>query len=109
MANVRNGNTFFVDTASNAGTLASFIEEKGIKVAFLSFTSNSIGDTLDLADLSPTSTAAGSDKIVVRDDDATDTQTLNMIGTPMVFPNGLWIKSISAGAKATIVLTSRGG
>lgn len=110
MANVRNGTTFYIDAGSVSGTTASFIAERGVKVSHIIFTSSNAGDSMALSDIDPTTgNSGGSNKFSVSNNLATDTIHIDLSDAQAVFPNGIWVDSISAGATATLVLSSRGG
>lgn len=110
MANVRNGNTFYVDTASLGATAASFVAEKNILVSQIIFTASAAGDSVVISDLDPTtSVSAGDLKTEVKSTLADDTLHIDLADANMLFPNGIWISSIDAGANLTLVLKSRGG
>lgn len=106
MANVLNGNTFYVDSASSGA--GSYIAEKDVQLLAIMFTSATAGHTIELADLKQLSSgataAAGSDKLKLSVDATNQVVSVRLADTPIRFPNGIWIKSISSGAVATLVL-----
>lgn len=109
MANVRSGNSFYVDSASAGATPASFINLPQLKVASIMLTGAGAGDTITLADLnSSTLNSAGSTKLTIKVPAANDTKFINLFDYPMVFANGLWVSVITAGATATIVIITPG-
>jgi hypothetical protein len=110
VANVRSGNTFYVDAASAGGTAASFIAQKGVRVRAIVFTSSAAGDTLTLADLDASSgNSAGSPKLTIRNISATDSKVVTFNNdTVLTFTNGIWVSSISASCTACLVLEAAG-
>lgn len=75
------------------------------KIAYIVFTGNSAGDSLELLD-----GTTGSDpvKIVLRTAVANDTIYLDFSNKPMLFNNGIYCSALSAGCDLTLVLTSEG-
>lgn len=109
MANVRSGNSFYVDSASSANSSQSYIAQTQTLVTEIVFTSNATGDALVICDVAPgTTPAQGANKITVKNNLANDTKVLRFYDTPVLFPNGIWIASISSGAVATLIGTSQG-
>ncbi len=102
MANVRNSNTFSVDAASTDAS--DSIEGTSLHLMGILFTPNSAGQTMKLNDLAP-GPAAGDDKLTISGDIADRTRYYDLARANIVFPNGLWVTSISAGAKATLVIS----
>lgn len=93
MANTRNGNTWHVDSA---GTLTT---DKNVKVSHILFTSSGAGDSIVITDAS-----GGNDKITLKQATANDTKQFEFEQSPLVFPNGIHITSLSTGAKAVLVI-----
>lgn len=110
MANVRNGNTFYVDSTSSGGTATSFINEKQIKVSYIFFTTDNANDAFTINDLNPsTGNTAGDLKITGKEATADDSVWYDFSTSPMVFPNGIWISTLTAGSRLTLVLSKAGG
>jgi hypothetical protein len=103
MANVRNGNTFYIDAASSGGTAASFITKKNIKVTGVVFYAEAAGDAIVLADVAVAGGAAGSTKLKVSGGVAGETVALDLSNSPIVFPNGIWVVSLDTSCTATLV------
>jgi hypothetical protein len=108
LANVLNGNTFFVDTASSAGTTTSYLAKKDLLLEAWILSANSNG-TIVIADLKYTngSYSAGDAKLHLHCA-AHDTNSMYLNGFPIRFPNGIWITSIDAGVDATLIIKDRG-
>lgn len=97
MANTRNSNTIYVDTASN-----QVISDKNVKLAYVAFTSNGAGDSMVLRD----GTVSGAIKLNIKNATADDTKLLTFDLRPIVFPNGIYVDTLDTGAVATLVTTS---
>lgn len=91
MANVRNGNTWFLDSSGQ-------LDESNTKVAYILFTPGAANDVLRLSDSS-----GGSDKIELKLDSASS-QLFDFSSNPLVFPNGIYVTQLTAGAKASLVV-----
>lgn len=104
MANIKNGNTFYVDAASVGGTASSFINIKNIKVSGIILSSGAAGDSVTLNDLDTSGPSAGDLKVTVKVDDLDGTEYVDLSDQPIVFPNGIWVSAIDAGAEATLIL-----
>lgn len=112
MANVVNGNTFYVDTASSASVTGSFIDEKDILLEAIVFNAHANHAYIELCDLAYVNGAfqAGDKKLHVHSNDL-ELQYIHLRGTPIRFPNGIWISHISDGAdpsNATLILKRKG-
>lgn len=93
MANARSGNIIFIDTASSQIT-----SDLNLKIASILFTSSSAGDALELRESS-----SGSTKVYIKNGTANDTAQF-IFETPIVFSQGIYVQTISSGAKAILVL-----
>jgi hypothetical protein len=97
MANVRSGNTFFID-----GTSAS-LDVKGIRVSHIEVTSTNTGAVLVLSDVTTASTkiklAIAADKTVL---------FLDFSDNPMVFPNGINPSTVTNCVATLMLQESRG-
>jgi hypothetical protein len=107
MANVRNGNTFYIDSSSSAGTAASFLSDKNIKVTGIIMFSGTATDTVKIYDKSASSDAAGSLKISLMSGTAKDAHQFRFADAPIVFPNGIWV-TISGTPEVTLILQNAG-
>jgi hypothetical protein len=106
MANVRCGNSFYVDAASSSALPSSFINKKQIQIVGIIFNSNAAGDNMAIADWN--GSGAGSAKLIVSNGVAKDSKILTLFDTAIQFPNGIWIAGISSGATATLILADNG-
>lgn len=95
MANEFNSNTLYIDTASTAA-----LTRKNIRVSYITFTSSGAGDNLILKDTD----GSGALKISIKNAVANDTITLSFDENPLVFPNAIYIDTLTSGATATLVL-----
>jgi hypothetical protein len=110
MANIQSANCFYVDSASSASVAASYVQLTPVLVTCITFTSSAAGDSVVICDMAPGSTPTqGPNKITIRNGVASDTKTVRFSpGNLLMFANGVWIASISAGATATLLGTSQG-
>lgn len=107
MANVLNGNTFYINASSASGTTGSFIESKDIIVeAYI--VSGTANGSLSVYDLSKANGAyaAGDQKLKVGVL-ANTTSSLSLDKVPITFPNGIWVVP-DANVTATLVLRYKG-
>lgn len=100
--NQRRGNTWYINTTGALETT------KGLRVAYILFTPSVANDSLVLEETS------GSGNIVeLKGPTANKTEYFDFSSVPLVFPNGIYVKTIDNGdpgaTSATLVLTSRGG
>lgn len=101
MANVRNGNTIYLDSTGAATTA----NEINVKVAYIIFTPDAANDVLELKD----DDTSGDLKFYIRGATAKDSMMFDFSYSPLLFPNGIYVSTITAGAKATIITTTAGG
>ncbi len=92
MANVRNGNTYYIDATTELAV-------PGIKVAYVIVTATSANAILNLQDVT---TAVN--KINLRVATSGETQVFDFSECPLYFPNGV-IPSTVTNCNATLVLT----
>ncbi len=97
MANSRNGNKIFADSTGAAVTGSA------VKVAYIVFTPNAANDECLLKE-----TASGSDVFYFRAATAKETKVYDFSRRPVVFQNGLYIQTLTSGAKVIFVTTSTG-
>jgi hypothetical protein len=102
MANVYNSNTFYVDTSSDSGTAASYVDKR-VGIVGLSFFMNATTDTIKIYDKSASSAAAGSLKLSIMSATAKDSVYWDMSGAPMMCPNGVWV-TITGSPQLTLTL-----
>lgn len=96
MANNRVGNKILIDSTGS-------VVEGPIKVTYILFTASSANDELLIRE-----SADGPDCLYIRAATAKDTKYFNFSRAPMFFPNGIYIQTITSGAKAVLV-TATGG
>jgi hypothetical protein len=94
MANVRLANTVYLDTAS---TLV--VDTINTKVAGIIFTSDNVGDVLELAESSTSGL-----KLTIKAKDADKTDYYDFSDNKLVFSQGIYVTTLTSGAKATLVL-----
>ena len=108
MANVRNGNTWYVDTSSASTSSASFISEKNLKlIGVIYHVATANTDAIELFDKNSTDNAAGVKKLTIKAAVATSTQQLRLESTPIVFSNGVWV-TLTGAPIATLIFTTQG-
>jgi hypothetical protein len=96
MANARIGNKILVDSTGAVVT-------GSVKVIHILFTPNTALDEMVIRE-----TASGADCFYLRASVAKDTQHFDFSIAPLVFTNGIYIQTLTSGAKAVIV-TATGG
>lgn len=96
MANVRSGNTFYVDST---GTLTSI----GTKVSYILLSSTGANATVTLQDENTSANV-----MTLKIDAAHGSQLFDFSRIPLFFPGGVKISAIS-NAVATVVYNERGG
>lgn len=94
MANVQNNNTIYVDSTGQLTT------RKNTVLKYIILTSAAAGDNLVLKD----SDNSGDLKIDVKVDAADKTQVIDLDGSNIVFPNGIYASTVTAGLKATLII-----
>lgn len=97
MANARLGNKIYVDAAGELTTARTL-------VTGILFTPAAADDSMVLAEVSGGSTA-----LKIQSPTAKLTQPFDFSTKPMVFNNGIYVVSITAGAVATIITSEAGG
>jgi hypothetical protein len=103
VANARNANTYYIMEVSASGTATSFINEKNVQVTHIVFVSDAAGDAIVLNDKSASASSAGAVKLKIAATGADETILLDFSAHPIVFPNGIWVSSLSSNAVATLV------
>lgn len=96
MANVRSGNSAYVDATGSITT------DKNTKVLRIFFTPDAANDELLLSDGS-----SGSSKIYLRLATAKKTEVFDF-GEGVNFPNEIYVSTLTSGAKAVLMLKSGG-
>lgn len=104
MANVRNGNTWYVDTSSASTDTSSFLSERNLKLIGFLFHCDLTTDEIIVYDKSPTSSAAGSFKFIAQHSNAKDVLQLRLADCPIVFPNGVWV-TLTGTPQVTMIFT----
>jgi len=107
MANVINGNTFYVDTASSGSTEGSYVLGKDIQLVGVVFTSDTTGNQIainDIKQMNDSATpAAGSAKLLVSIAAANETVFIRLADSPIRFVNGIWISAVDSNSAATLI------
>jgi len=93
MANVRNANTIYIDTASSA------ISVPGLKISYVVLTPTSANAVLVLQD-----SATSANKVDLRAATSGVSVVFDFSETPLVFPNGI-VASTLTNCTATCVIT----
>lgn len=96
MANVRLGNKVYVDSTGAA-------VESRVMVAYILFTANTALDEMVIKE-----TSDGDPILYLRAATAKNTMMFDFSRKPLVFENGIYIATITSGAKATFVTTQAG-
>lgn len=96
MANVRNSNSFYIDTQSAVD--ADNLAVKGLAVAYVALTATAANGRLVLQDLTATPTT----KIDLRVEVSGHTEVFSFEMFPILFPNGIK-PSVLSNAVATLV------
>lgn len=95
MANTLNGNTLYLDTTSSNGLI-----RKNVKVSYIIFRAALVSDELILKDGS----SSGTVKVPLRADTSNQTLFVDLSNSPIVFPNGVYVDTLSANSVATLVI-----
>lgn len=105
MANIRNGNTFFIDTAasSEATSDVSNLVVQNIRIKAIILVATSANAILTLEDVS-----TGNTKIEVRVAASGDSKYIDLTRNPIVFPNGISPATVTNARATVIVEESRG-
>lgn len=86
MANLRNSNTFYVDTSiatATSGTSGN-LDSKNVRITHITVTCTTAGGILTLRDVD-----TGATKVSIRLATANTSEVFNYADNPMVFPNGI--------------------
>ena len=94
MANARIANKILVDATG-------VVTENETKVVYILFTANTANDEMVIRE-----TSSGSDCFYVRAATAKDTKYLDFSRAPLVFKNGIYVQTLTSGAKAVLVTTT---
>ena len=97
MANYKQGNIWFVDSTGSLTT------EPRQLIASIMFTTDNANDALVLR-----TSSTASDMISIKAATA-DNTTQYDFPIPLFFPAGIYVQTISSGAKAMLILASSGG
>jgi hypothetical protein len=98
MANVSQSGTIYVNATG-------LLYTGRVKVAYILFTPATTGDLIELQD----GTAGSSPiKCKIYGATATDTKLIDLSANPLVFNSGIYCNTLTAGATATLVLTTKG-
>jgi hypothetical protein len=96
MANSRLGNKIYIEATGSIATVP-------IKVAYILFTPDAANDQLILRE-----TSNGADCLILRAATVKDTRMFDFSRKPIVFQNGIYVQTLSSGAKAVLITTSAG-
>jgi hypothetical protein len=97
VANAVRSNKILIDSTGSVSTLRT-------KVVYALFTSVAAGDSVVLRE-----TQTDTDILVISAGSATDSKLYRFDAYPLVFGNGVYVQSISSGAKLLLVTTTGGG
>lgn len=100
MANVLNGNTYYVDTASSTGT--NILDFQDVTVLAVVFTSGTAGANFVLNDIAAGG-SVGSAKLKGSIVTANDTLFLRLADSPIRFPSGIYVSILSSGTLSLVV------
>lgn len=105
MANVRNGNTFYIDTVFASVNDGTELLIKNIRVTGLMFTTAGTGGKgIVLADA-----VTGMKKLAVYNVNANDTKDISLWESDIVFPNGIRVLTLDTGCVCTCLVTESRG
>lgn len=93
MANVRQANTWYVDTTGSLST------KKNEKIAYIILSTNAGGDSITLRE-----SASGGNKLTFKHSITNDSKVFDFSEVPLVFSQGIYVQALSASATATIVM-----
>lgn len=96
MANTQRGNKIFIDTTGEVTT-------KKTLVSYILFTPDAANDQLLLKEES-----GGADVFYIRQSTAKNTEMYDFSLKPLVFENGIYVQTITSGAKAVLITTQAG-
>lgn len=105
MANIRNSNTIYLDTAStgtSAGTTGNF-DLPNIKVDYIAIRATSANAVLILQDVT-----TGATKLNYSLQAADESDTIEFVHSPMVFPNGIAPTTMTNCVATLVVKETRG-
>ena len=100
MANIRNGNTFYIDTQSSGSS--DNLEVPGLIVLGVIVTSTSSNPRLILQDTATTP----ANKIDIKPPTGAETYHLDLSDSPVTFPNGIKPSTV-VNVTATVILKER--
>lgn len=105
MANIRNSNTFYIDTAAADAAVATTgnLAINNIKVTYITITSTAATSELDLRDVT---TAANKINLKLTVDD--ESQCFDFSASPLVFPNGINPNTVTDCVATCVIKESRG-
>lgn len=98
MANTRVGNVIHIDSTGSVTT------EKSLRVSQILFTTSGAGDSIELRESS-----TGSTKLTLKGATANHTYPIPLYDSPVHFANGIYVQSISSGAKCMLILSAASG
>jgi len=107
MANVRNSNTYFIDTASSGGPPATtnILDVKNIKVIGINIRATAANAVFVISDNASTQVIKWSAALAVDDTSQYD----DLSDTPIIFPNGIAVTTLTNVVATLIVREMSGG
>ena len=103
MANVLNGNTFYVHTASTT-TVGSYLSTKDVLVEAIILAAD-VNSEVEVCDLKNENGVVVAGDVKLHLHALAHESYMNYFnGTPIRFPNGIWVSSITAGCKLTLLV-----
>lgn len=97
MSNNRVGNVIHIDSAGLV------TDERNVKVICILLTSAAAGDAVVIRE-----SASGADKMTIKNGVANSTYAVPLESGPLVFANGIYIQSITSGAKVMLITSQAG-
>jgi hypothetical protein len=94
VANTHSGNSIHIDTASNLA-----YDKVNAKLKAVILTTNAAGDVLVLRE-----SATGADKLTIKNPTDESTFHLDLSQSPMVFKDGIYVQTLTSGAKAMLII-----
>jgi hypothetical protein len=97
VANATTAGKIYLETTGQA-------TDRATKVSYILFTPAAASDQMVLRE-----TSSGSNVLVIQGSEANKTMLFDFSFSPLYFNDGIYIQTLTSGAKATLITTSRGG